>query len=293
MLGQAPSAALRSVIVFPTLVLLAAHAAADPIEDNSTAFPGRIEALNEAEVSSEVASVVSIIHFKPGQLVQAGETLFTLDPTDFELALETQLANVLRAEATLKSAKQDFARLMKLKERGSATGVQVLKAEIGQAFADAVRAETQANLKAAQINLERTVIRAPISGVISPAKVSVGSYVEAGNVPLASIVQLDKVRLSYQVPYVARIEQLNIKELLFPDSLLSRVVLTVKVTNTWFHEETTRPMNVSNRVDYASGTITIWAELPNPKVLLRPGMRVTVLSRVLSEDEVAEQAIQE
>jgi RND family efflux transporter MFP subunit len=234
---QAPLATLRTALVSIALVLLAALVTADPTEINSTAFPGRIEALNQADVSNEVASVISKIHFNPGQLVQAGEKLFTLDPTDFELSLETQQANVLRAEATLKSAEQDFARLMKLKERGSATGVQVLKAEVAQAFADAVRAETQADLKAAQINLDRTVIRAPISGVISPAKVSVGTYVKTGSAPLASIVQLDKVRLSYQVPYVARIEQLNIKELLFPDSLLSRVLLTVKVTDTWYNHK--------------------------------------------------------
>jgi RND family efflux transporter MFP subunit len=288
MTRPAPLATLRTAVVSVLFVLLAAHVTADPTETNSTAFPGRIEALNQADVSTEVASVVSMIHFKPGQLVQAGETLFTLDPTDFELSLETQRVNVLRAEATLKSAEQDFARLLKLKKRGSATGVQVLKAEVAEAFADAVRAETQAGLRAAQIELDRTVIRAPISGVISPARVSVGSYVKTGSAPLANIVQLDKVRLSYQVPYVARIEQLNIKELLFPDSLLSRVLLTVKVTDTWYHPQTTKPSHVSSRVDYASGAITIWAELANPTGLLRPGMRVTVLSRVLPEAEAAE-----
>lgn len=253
------------------------------METGATVYPGRIEALNRADVSNEVASVISEIHFKPGQLVRAGDKLFTLDSTDFELALETQRVNVLRTQATLKSAAQDFSRLRKLKIRGSATGVQVLKAEVAQAFADAVRAETQADLKAAQINLERTVIRAPITGVISPANVSVGTYVKIGRGPLASIVQLDRVRLSYQVPYVARIEQLDINNLLFPDSLLARVILTVKITDTWYYPLTTTPINVSSKVDYASGTITVWAELDNPKGLLRPGMRVTVLSRALPQ----------
>ena len=54
MLRQAPCATLRSAIISLTLFLLTAHASAEPTEANSTAFPRRIEALNEADVSSQV-----------------------------------------------------------------------------------------------------------------------------------------------------------------------------------------------------------------------------------------------
>lgn len=274
-----PLAAITNVLAFLSLVLFATSATAQATNNQSAGYPGRIEALSQVDVSNEIASVISEIHFRPGQMVQAGDTLFTLDSTDSELAMETQRANLLRAEATLKSAEQDFQRLMKLKMRGSATGVQVLKAEVAQAFADAVRAETRADLKAAQTDLDRTVIRASISGVISPATVNVGTYVKIGRGPLASIVQLDRVRLSYQVPYVAQFEQRDIKNLVLPDGLASRAVLTVKVSDTWTYPRIISPLDISGIVDYASGNITIWAELDNPDGLLRPGMRVTVMSQ--------------
>lgn len=259
----------------------AGPAQADPTRNGTTAFPGRIEALNRADVSNAVASIVTAIHFNPGQTVERGQVLFTLDATEFELALQTQEANVMRAEATLRQAQQDYKRLLTLQQRGSATGVQLLKAEVAQSFADAVRAETRADLKAAQIALDRTVIRAPISGVISAPEVSVGTYVKIGRGPLASIVQLDPVRLSYQVPYVQRVEELDIEDLRFPESLLARVELTIQVSDDWYHPLTARPSNVAAKVDYSTGNLTVWAVLPNPAGQLRPGMRVTVLSRVL------------
>ncbi len=126
-------------------------------------------------MANAVASIVTGIQFAPGQFVNQGDPLFTLDPTGFRLRLDTEHANVLRAGATLKSAAVDFERFSRLKERGSATGVQVFMAEVARAFADAVRAETQAALKAEETNLGRTVISAPISGVISAPQVRVGS----------------------------------------------------------------------------------------------------------------------
>lgn len=261
-------------------VWLGCLTAATALADNQAEFPGRIEALRQADVANAVASIVTGIHFTPGQFVRQGDPLFTLDATDFQLQLDTERANVLRAEATLKSAAADFERLSQLKERGSATGVQVLKAEVARAFADAVRAETQAALKAAETNLERAIIRAPISGVISVPQVRVGSYVKVGRGPLATIIALDRVRLSYEIPYVQRVDELDIEDMRFPLSLLDRVVLTIRIADGWVYAEQTRPDNVSATVDSATGNMTIWAELANPMGQLRPGMRVTVLPQI-------------
>jgi RND family efflux transporter MFP subunit len=275
---------LRRAVALAGLALLGAIAAGPALADRhgtaSGAFPGRIEALNRADVSNAIASIVSEIHFKPGQIVRAGDRLFTLDPTDFELAVETERANVLRAEATLKSARQDFERLSTLKSRGSVSKVQVLKSEVALAFGEAVIAQSKAKLMAAEIDLSRSVIRAPISGVISPATVSIGTYVKTGRAPLASIVQLDPVRLAFEVPYIERIELLGLDDLRFPESLLNRVLLSIIISDTWVYSQTTRPDNVAGEVDAVSGTLTIWAELANPNGLLRPGMRVQVRPRV-------------
>ncbi|WP_157770075.1 efflux RND transporter periplasmic adaptor subunit [Ruegeria marisrubri] len=266
------------IVVFLFLTLVAPPLRAQ----DAPVFSGRIEALNKAAVSNAIASTVIGIHFEPGQRVREGDLLFTLDATDFELALATERANVLRAEATLTSARSDYERLKHLESRGSATGVQLLKAEVAQAFADAVRAETQAKLRAAELNMERTRIHAPISGVIGAPMVSVGEYVKKGRDPLAEIVQLDPIGLSYEIPYVQRLDELNLEDMRFPESLLESVELQLRISEDWVYPLPARPTNVSAEVDAETGTLTVRARVDNPNELLRPGMRITVHPRLRS-----------
>lgn len=267
---------MRAVLFLASALIGATALAAQ----ESNRFPGRIEAVQKADVSNAIASTITGIHFVPGQRVQEGDLLFTLDAEEFELKLASERANVLRAESTLQSAQSDFERITQLQQRGSATGVQVLKAEVARAFADSVRAETQAKMRAALVDLERTRILAPISGIINAPTVSQGTYVKKGHKPLAHIVALDPVRIAYEVPYVERIDELELENLKFPESLLDRVELRLVITEDWEFPGSTKPTHVSGNVDPETGNLTIWAEIANPLGQLRPGMKVTVVSRV-------------
>ena len=257
--------------------MLQSPAASEDAPESPAEFPGRIEALNSYDVSNLIDGVITKVHFKPGQFVEVGDVLFTIESGSYELALKTQRLQTVKAEAALNSARQDFERIKTLKDRGSATEVQMLKAEVGLALGDALVEQAKAELKAAETNLENTFIRAPISGVVSRSRVNPGSYVEKGDPPLSSIDQMDPVRLSYMIPYVERIGQLAIDDLRSPSKLLATITLQIKISETWTYSETTSPDYVSSRVDAASGTLTIWAELANPNFHLRPGMRVSVL----------------
>ena len=252
-------------------------------EAEQAAFPGRIEALNSYDVSNLIDGIVTGVHFKPGQMVEVGDLLFTIDASAYELAVKTQRVNTVRAETSLASARQDLERIRTLKNRGSATDVQMLKAEVALALGDALVEEAKAELTLAEADLEATRIRAPISGIISRSEVNPGGYVKTGRAPLARIDQMDPVRLSYAIPYVERIEELGIKDLSYPRELLKRVTLRVRISETWMYPETATPDNTASRVDYSTGTMTIWAELPNPGFQLRPGMRVTVLPELAAE----------
>lgn len=272
------AAALSQSLLFAIGSLLVSALTINPAVAEDTnqiqiEFPGRIEALNSYDVSNLVEGVVTAVHFRPGQFVEIGDKLFTIDSGPFELKVKTQRLNTVRAEATLNSAHDDLDRIRKLKDRGSATEVQLLKAEVGLAIGDALLEQAKAELKAAETDLENTIIRAPIRGVISHAEVNPGGYVKKGRAPLARVDQMDPVRLSYTIPYVERVEQLALDDLSSPRELLKTVTLRIKISETWMYSQTTTPDNVSSRVDFSTGALTIWAELPNPSYKLRPGMR--------------------
>jgi membrane fusion protein (multidrug efflux system) len=246
-------------------------------------FPGQIEVLNSHNISNLIDGVVTGVHFKPGQFVEAGDVLFSIDPALYELALKTRRLNTVRAKTALASARQDLERIKKLKDRGSATEVQLLKAELALDVGEAMIEQAKAELKLAEFDLEATKIQAPISGVISRSEVYPGAYVETGREPLARIDQMDPVRLSYKLPYVERIEQLVVDDLRSPSEVLDKFTLQIRLSETWVYSETTKPENISSRVDPSDGTLTVWSELANPNFQLRPGMSVTVLSVMNAE----------
>lgn len=253
---------------------------AEQTAESIEAFPGRIEALVSHEISNLIDGLIAEIHFKPGQKIKQGDLLYTLDATDYELAVESTRLKATEADAALQSARQDFDRMSKLKNRGLTTEVEMFKTELALSVGTAKVSKAKADVKAAEIDLSRTVIRAPIDGVISRSRVNPGAYVEQGDTPLAQIVQMDPVLLTYVVPYVERLERLGIGDLTEPQDILQTAILTVKVSENWIHPETSKPQNISARVDSGTGTMTIYAELANPTFTLRPGMRVTVVSRI-------------
>ena len=264
--------------------LLAGSASAEATDAN--VYDGVIQSLQKATVSTRVEGMVTEVMFEPGQRVSEGQPLLRLDDTDYRNRQETARADVLRAEVALASARREMERTQALAARGAVSGVTLLKAEAAYSLADAVLAQVRADLEKAENNLDRTVIRAPISGIISAPSVSLGAFVKPGNRTLATIQQLDPVRLAYKVPYVERLEALQLVGHPFPESLLETVALTVLVSGTWTHPHIAYPSHVSSNVEPDTGLMTVWAEVPNPEHLLRPGMavRVAVTQRIAETD---------
>ncbi len=91
---------------------------------------------------------------------------------------------------------------------------------------------------------------------------------------------MDPIMIAYQVPYVERLQQLDIKHLNDFEQRLTQVDLTVVISESWVYEHKAQPKHGSASVDPGTGGLTIWAETPNPKHLLRPGMRVRVFPNV-------------
>lgn len=249
-------------------------------------FPGQVETVRRGQITATVEGTIKEIHFEAGQNVTAGDIVFTLDDRYFQLAVKNAQANFSRADQVLQAAKGEFIRTQKLLEKGSISNVQMLKSQVAVSLAEALLEQAQANLETEQTKLDRTVLYAPISGIIGRPQLEVGAYITPGFSPsLAKIVQMDPILVSYKIPYVARMEQLGIKQLEDLDSVLARVVLTLKLSETWVYDHKAIPKSASTSVDPATGEMTIWAEVPNPDQILRPGLRVTVLSNLDTKEE--------
>lgn len=261
--------------LFLAAVTFATASAAEPL-----VFEGRVEAARRAVLSTQLNGVVAEILFEGGERVEAGQPLIRLDPADAELALAAAEARLEEARAFLTGAERRAERQEQLAARGVAADAQVGPARTARAAAEAAVALASAQRGRAVLDLERVVIRAPISGVVSRPSVTVGTFLEAeAGPPLAEIVTLDPVLVAYHVPYASRLAALKEAGVETVDALLASRSVTVRLPDGQVFDGAATPHAASAEVDAEAGAVTVWARFSNPDAILRPGMAVEVVSR--------------
>lgn len=145
-------------------------------------YTGQTEASEAVDIHARVFGYLKTIDFKDGDFVKEGQTLFTIEPDEYQAIHNQSLSKIAVWQSKLDLAKADLARRKAVQR--AATGA-VSQEEIEQ-YTAAV-AEADANLKAAHadanktaVDLKYTVVTAPISGRIDRAYVSKGTLLTGG-----------------------------------------------------------------------------------------------------------------
>jgi multidrug efflux system membrane fusion protein len=165
-------------------------------------YSGRFQAVQMVEVRPRVSGFIDKIHFKDGQIVKAGELLFTVDPRPFELALQSAQAEVARANAQVELAATEVERARPLVRTGVVTERDFDQRAANLSVARAALQAAVAATKNADLNLEWTRVTAPIDGRISDRKVDAGNLVNGGSgttTLLATIVTQDPIYFLFEV----------------------------------------------------------------------------------------------
>ncbi|MCR4521466.1 MULTISPECIES: efflux RND transporter periplasmic adaptor subunit [Bosea] len=237
-------------------------------------FSGRLEAIERVELRSRVAGVVEAVHFREGNLVKQGELLVSIDQAPY-------LADLQRAEAQVQGAKARVA----LAESENERGQQLLATRnLSQRDVDTrvnnLR-EAQANLQAAeaarrtaQLNLDYTQIRAPISGRIGRLDVTIGNLIAAGGQVLTSLLSVDPIYAAFNADERSVLDALAS----LPDGSRALEQIPVRLTTATAQaaQFTGKLHFVDNGIDGASGTVRVRAQLDNPDGKLMPGQFVRV-----------------
>ena len=162
-------------------------------------FTGRFQAVEDVDIRARVTGYVKAIHFDEGELVKDGALLMTIDRRTYQAVLNEALAALKVAESALRFASQEMKRAENLSKRGNIS--RSIVDERREAFA-AARAEIEgakAAVQRAKLDLEFTLIRAPIAGRISSKRVSIGSLVSANETVLTNIASVDPIHFVFDV----------------------------------------------------------------------------------------------
>jgi membrane fusion protein (multidrug efflux system) len=147
-----------------------------------------------SQVTPSIGGTVKSIAVTDTQKVCRGDVLVVIDDTDAQLAFAKAQADVALAQANLVRATIDWDRRKALVDSGSVSGEELTTAENAHKVAQAMYNADKAVLDQARVDLARTIIRAPVGGVVSKRMVQLGQRVQIGN-PLLSIVPIDSVHV--------------------------------------------------------------------------------------------------
>ncbi|MCP3749947.1 HlyD family secretion protein [Pseudomonas sp. SBB6] len=140
------------------------------------------------QIAPDVSGLIQQVAVRDNQVVKRGDVLFTIDQDRFHLALR-------QAQATLAERKETLAQAQREARRNRGLGnlvaqEQLEESQSRQARAESALAEAQVAVDAAQLNLDRSVVRSPVDGYLNDRAPRAHEFVSAGR-PVLSVVDSD------------------------------------------------------------------------------------------------------
>jgi len=231
---------------------------------------GNVESTALVAVRSRVAGQILMVHIKDGADVVKGQTLFTIDPEPFRIALDRAEAQLARDKALLQKADADLARYAKLVDKEYVTREQYESAASQAASQAATIRSDEAMARDARLSLSYCTIVSPIAGRAGSVNLRAGNLVKANDEPpLVTVLKVRPVYVTFSVPekYLA-----DVRKHAAEGELTVRAVSRGEAGGGHAGVLTF----IDNEVAAATGTIRLRGEFPNDDQGLWPGEFVEV-----------------
>jgi multidrug efflux system membrane fusion protein len=240
-------------------------------------YVGRFVAVDAVEIRARVSGYLEKVHFTDGQLVKAGDLLFTIDQRPFKAAVDQARADLARAKSQADLTAADLARAQTLIQQKTIAEALFDQRVQAKRAADAALEAAEAAVKTAELNLEFAELRAPVTGRIGDRRVSPGNLVTggtAGNTTLlATVVSIDPIRFEFTFDEAAYLRYQRIaRDAGKAQERGTQLPVELRLLDEKPFEHKGRIDFVDNVIDTGSGTIRGRAQFANPNALFTPGM---------------------
>jgi membrane fusion protein, multidrug efflux system len=266
----------KSGLPAPHGVLVTAMRIAPHPVSVSAEYPAQLEASNTVEIRARVGGVLERQAAVEGQPLKTGQILFVIDRQPYEAALAQAQAALAQAEAAKAQAVRDLARARPLSQLDALSQRELDAAIAADAATTAQVQAAAAAVRTAALNLDYTIVRAPIDGVMSRALIRLGGLVTAYTTLLTTVYQTDPMYVNFSISE-QRLLQLQ-HELGRPPDQSNPSNRKFRVFLTDGSEiETPADLNfVDAAVDLRTDTLPVRLAIHNPRQLLRSGQYVKV-----------------
>ena len=250
---------------------------ANPVQQDiyiSTESAGRVEAKYTVDVLARINGWLQKRYFSEGEMVKAGQTLFLIEPNEYEIAVQNAQAAVKKSEAAYVNSEKELKRAQELVKND-----YVSKSYYDQALAardgnKAAYDSAKAQLANAKLNLSYTKVVSPIDGKIGKIMITEGNLVNVQSGPLARIVSTTPIFVTFNLKSA---DYLKFKKSGI-DANIENMKVVVKLADGSEYNQNGKIEFVDNEIDMSSGTIALRATFDNQEGILVPGDYVQVVA---------------
>ena len=240
-------------------------------------YVGQTTGSKDVEVRARVTGILEKRLYTEGGPVRLGQPLFEIDPKPLQAQYNAVQAEVARSQAAVAQAEREAARLKPLAERRAVGQKEADDAVSNAELARASLKAAEARAAEVQLSLGYTKVNAPVAGLSSRAMKSEGSLVNANETLLTVISQVDPIWVPFNISENEQLEvnkQVAAGRLVLPRDNGFDVVLKLADGTTFPRQG--RINFADTRINPATGTYEMRAELPNRDQALKPGQFVRV-----------------
>lgn len=242
----------------------------------TTDLPGRTSPFRTADVRPQVNGVILKRLFTEGDVVQAGQQLYQIDPASYQASLASAKASLLHAQASVKAAQATVSRYRPLVAAQAVSHQDLDNAVATLQQDEADVASAQASVQTAEINLAYTSVVSPITGQTSRSSVTEGALVTANQTTsLVTVTLLNPIYVDATQPSTTI---LRLKREIASGQLKTagdgKVPVTLLLEDDSSYDKPGVLQFSEVTVDQGTGAVTLRAIFPNDAGLLLPGMFV-------------------
>jgi len=248
---------------------------------NEQSYVGRIESPDIVQLTPRVTGYLEQQNFHDGDQVSKGQLLYVIEQPPYQAAVTQAKAALEQAIAQSHNADKTLARDQALLNTPAGTQANVDTSTAAAISGTAAIDSARAQLQVAQINLNYTAIRAPISGQIGATAITTGNVVSPTSGPLDSIVQQDPMYVTFDLPVI---DALTFRQNTQSTGGIASLDLLIQLPDGRTYAQTGHVDFINNQISENTDTITWRGTIPNPLITpttreLTSGEFVTVTLR--------------
>ncbi len=240
-------------------------------------YTARLTGRQIVEIRPQVSGIITRICINEGEQVKKGQTLFVIDQTPYQAALQVAQANVETAQAKLATAQMEYESSKTLKEGHVVSDYTVQMSFHALNEAKAALAQAKAQELNARNSLSYTEVKSPVDGSASMIPYHVGALVNSNIAePLVTVADDGEMYAYFSITENQSLDLIqqygSLKEF-----LAQATEVELKLSNGTIYPQKGHINAVSGTVDPTTGAVSLRASFPNPQHLLRNGGSATIL----------------